>query len=78
MITIDCTCMTPKKLHRELAKALNFPDWYGMNLDALYDCLTETQGELCLVGCTEDNFPGFSETFQDAANDNPEVTVTFL
>lgn len=26
---------------RELGASLGFPEWYGANLDALYDCLTE-------------------------------------
>ena len=28
-------------LHESLKKQLSFPDWYGMNLDALHDVLTE-------------------------------------
>ncbi|NUT49285.1 MAG: barstar family protein [Saccharothrix sp.] len=24
-----------------IAEALSFPDWFGHNLDALYDCLTD-------------------------------------
>ena len=28
-------------LHKTLAENLNFPGWYGGNLDALYDCLTD-------------------------------------
>ena len=31
----------PRAFHRLLAKELAFPAWYGSNLDALYDCLTE-------------------------------------
>lgn len=27
--------------HDYLKKVFNFPDYYGKNLDALYDCLTE-------------------------------------
>ena len=27
--------------HRAVKEALGFPDWYGGNLDALYDCLTD-------------------------------------
>lgn len=30
-----------QQLHRKLKEDLHFPDWYGGNLDALYDCLTE-------------------------------------
>jgi ribonuclease inhibitor len=28
------------ELHRELSRRLGFPGHYGMNLDALYDCLS--------------------------------------
>lgn len=30
-----------EKLHSVLKEALNLPDYYGNNLDALHDCLTE-------------------------------------
>ncbi len=29
------------QLHDLLAASLELPDWYGRNLDALYDCLTD-------------------------------------
>ena len=32
-------------LHDTLAEALEFPDWYGRNLDALHDCLTDIREE---------------------------------
>lgn len=32
-------------LHDILAESLGFPDWYGRNLDALHDCLTDVQEE---------------------------------
>ena len=30
-------------LHRTFADALDFPEYYGNNLDALHDCLTEQE-----------------------------------
>ena len=36
-------------LHRTLAAGLHFPDWYGGNLDALHDCLTEITEPMELV-----------------------------
>ena len=33
-------------LHRILADLPGFPDWYGKNLDALHDCLTDVQEEI--------------------------------
>ena len=33
-------------LHRQMETVLNFPEWYGGNLDALYDCLTELMEEI--------------------------------
>ena len=32
---------TAAKALRRLGKSLHFPSWYGANLDALYDCLTD-------------------------------------
>ncbi len=29
------------QLHKLLKETLDFPDWYGENLDALVDCLTD-------------------------------------
>ena len=29
------------ELHEKISSALDFPEWYGKNLDALYDCLTD-------------------------------------
>ena len=30
-------------IHEQLAQNLHFPDYYGRNLDALFDCLTEVE-----------------------------------
>ena len=30
-----------KEFHRALAGAMDFPDYYGKNLDAMMDCLTD-------------------------------------
>lgn len=43
---LDGTRITGKEmLHDIMADALDFPTWYGRNLDALYDCLTDLSEE---------------------------------
>lgn len=37
--------LNKEMLHSTLAGAMDFPDWYGRNLDALYDCLTDMTEE---------------------------------
>ena len=39
---------TRSALHENLAAALGFPVWYGHNLDALYDCLTDLSEDTVL------------------------------
>ena len=47
---IDCTQIrTREDLHRLFREQLSFPQWYGCNLDALYDCLTEISGKVRLL-----------------------------
>ncbi len=45
-IVLDGKKMTSKEeAHAYLKKAFGFPEYYGKNLDALYDCLTD-MGEM--------------------------------
>lgn len=68
------------QLHNYLCNQLRFPAWYGRNLDALYDCLTE-RGEdttLCLENWPEDGFAaGFLRVFADAAGENPHIHIEY-
>jgi ribonuclease inhibitor len=36
-------------LHDALARQLDLPDWYGRNLDALFDCLTDIHEDATIV-----------------------------
>ena len=41
-VILDCENLLQKEqAHLYLAQMLDFPDYYGKNLDALFDCLTE-------------------------------------
>ena len=41
-IVIDCSWYgSPRDLHLALKRMLSLPDYYGMNADALNDCLSE-------------------------------------
>ena len=47
---IDCARIYSREdLHAVFREALTFPEWYGNNLDALYDCLTEISGKVRLL-----------------------------
>ena len=35
-----------EEIHQSLAQQLSFPEWYGGNLDALHDCLTDFHEEV--------------------------------
>ena len=49
-INIDGKALvSPKALHESLAAALSFPEYYGGNLDALYDVLTDICEPICLA-----------------------------
>lgn len=59
-------CRSQEELHDQLKTVLHLPDYYGKNLDALWDCLT---GEVTLpVELTWVNF----QTSKDALGDYAE------
>ena len=63
--------------HDYLKEALDFPDYYGKNLDALYDCLTEISCEIELIN-SEEVDKDILDTFRDAANENTLLKLKLL
>ena len=49
-LTLDCSQIGTKAgLHLQLTELLDLPEYYGNNLDALADCLSEIHQDTCLV-----------------------------
>ena len=83
---IDCRLMTDKaSAHAYLKDVLSFPAYYGNNLDALYDVLTERNSPFlitiehtdALKSSLSEYGAALLETFSDAAENNPNLTVIF-
>jgi len=81
-VILNCALLREKEsAHEYLKRQFAFPDWYGKNLDALYDCLTELppcrvelQNPAALYG-GEDFGPAVLAVLQDAARDNPGLEL---
>lgn len=85
-ITIDCMGFVPRSdLHRAFANALSFPDYYGNNLDALHDCLTDitepTRIRLLHWEAAEEKLGNYARSAKrailEAAIENTNLAVLF-
>lgn len=81
-VIIDCRGFVPRTdLHKALANALQFPDWYGNNLDALHDMLTDIHQDTTLVLLHFDKEGpenrGFLRVLEDSQRDNPCLHILF-
>ena len=83
-VTINGNAVTSMaEIHRALAEELAFPDWYGGNLDALHDCLTEISEETCITilqpeALLETLGSGYTRLYRvltDSAEENPYLHV---
>ncbi len=77
---IDCAQVTgPESFHEALMVALDLPDYYGKNLDALFDCLTDINQFTYLVlahfEMLGDWKEGFRAVFHDATQENPMLVI---
>ena len=60
--------------HEYMKKELELPDYYGKNLDALYDCLTEMNKSIVIKN-SELVDKKILDTFIDADEENPYITL---
>ena len=83
---IDLSGVTDRdSLHQCLRDALPLPEWYGNNLDALYDSMTEMSVPVTIRFLESekaqdrlgDYFEMFRRVLQDVQSDLPGLTVFF-
>ncbi len=81
---IDCSRLLEREpAHDHLAAALELPEWYGRNLDALYDCITSMgPGVIHLEGAdalarTDGYGWRILLAITDAVRDNPDLTLEY-
>lgn len=65
------------QLHELIAHELQFPDWYGKNLDALFDCLTdlseETAIEIKNADLLRETLGGYADRLLQAVSEASEI-----
>ena len=81
-IKLDGKKMTDRiSAHEYIAKKLSFPEYYGKNLDALADCLSEISEETQIKLINTEDFiknlepqhKGFLRVFTDLSEQNPNL-----
>ena len=88
-VVIDFSkCKYPLDLHNEIREKLELPEWYGNNLDALWDMLTgfiETPVSITVIFKPEtkssenlkESVLKIIETFKQAAIEDNEIRFSF-
>ncbi len=65
--------------HEEIASAMNFPSYYGKNLDALWDMLTQITDDtliiLCHTGYADISTLPITGLFLEAADENGKIKL---
>ena len=77
------TIETRDQLHTTLQQALELPDWYGRNLDALYDCLTDSHAPISIEFQNREALTehlgryakALEQVIRDAAEENGNIEV---
>jgi ribonuclease inhibitor len=77
---------TRKEFHEAVRRVLPCPEYYGNNLDALHDVLTDNfpEGKIFFTGCRNfmELFPDYYKSLvkmcEDITADNPLVEMIFI
>ena len=79
-IILDFSQSSSKEgMHRYLAEKFSFPSYYGANLDALHDLLTEIAEPTCVGVFNYDRkyLKSVVGVLKDSEIENPNLTVIF-
>ena len=82
-ITINCANISSMaEMHDILSRELNFPGWYGRNLDALHDCLTGICEETRIIFLHFPALPfpaaGLLRVLRDSENENKHLEISLV
>ena len=86
-IRVDCRPIgTPKAFQIYLQYLMNYPEWYGRNLDALHDMLTEESEPFHMTIVTDDKMTQEMKTylervkhvFADVCDESDSFTFDFI
>ena len=82
-ITVNCAKIgSMAEIHEILARELQFPAWYGRNLDALHDCLTALTRDTRLTFLHFPALPfpttGLLRVLRDSENENPHLEISLV
>ena len=74
---------TREQLHAALQRDLELPEWYGRNLDALYDCLTDSHEAISIEIRNRDALTAhlgryaaaLEHVLRDAAGENGQIEI---
>ena len=77
--------LTREDVHKALREGLAFPEWYGNNLDALHDVLTERTEDMSIKLTNrvllEEHLGDYAvyllRVLQDCAEENPHLHIVF-
>lgn len=61
--------------HEYIKEKLDFPDYYGGNLDALFDCLSELSDKIIIIKDSTLLDEDLIDTFKDASSENPDLKL---
>ena len=84
-VTLSGNKMTSREvLHTYLAKKLAFPSYYGKNLDALHDCLTERSTPLHITVTYAERLKeqlgeygnALLRVLQDVTEENKQISIS--
>lgn len=80
-ITLDGNILADiAQLHDYIKEMLDFPEYYGKNLDALFDCLTDLDNvEITIIAPEEDGaiFQKVLRVFKAANRENEGLKINF-